>query len=142
EPSELYKDGLQRARFLPAIRLLETHLDILNVDGGTDYRLRALEQAELFHHPLDEGAFVSLKKSFDMLASEQHQVNQDVEVLGRKFKTIRLADDVVWFDFADLCQGPRSQNDYIELAKIYHAVLISNIPVMGEKTDDQARRFI
>ncbi len=142
EPSELYKDGLQRARFLPAIRLLETHLDILNVDGGTDYRLRALEQAELFHSPLDDEAVTSLQQSFESLAPEQHKVGEFVEVLGRSLKTIRLADDVVWFDFVELCHGPRSQNDYIELAKVYHAVLISNVPVMGERTDDQARRFI
>jgi len=142
EPSGLYKDGLQRARFLPAIALLNQFTKVCNVDGGIDYRLRALKQAELFYTPLDEGAQESIKKSFLSLAPEQGLQKQSIEVLGRKIETVMCADDVVWFDFYALCDGPRSQNDYIELAKIYHAVLISNVPVMGEKSDDLARRFV
>jgi cell division protein ZapE len=142
EPSGLYKDGLQRARFLPAIALLNKFTKVCNVDGGIDYRLRALKQAELFHSPLDEGAQESVKKSFYSLAHEQRIEKQSIEILGRKIETLMCADDVVWFDFYALCDGPRSQNDYIEVAKIYHAVLISNVPVMGEKSDDLARRFV
>jgi cell division protein ZapE len=142
EPSGLYKDGLQRARFLPAIALLEKHTQIVNVDGGVDYRLRTLEQAELFHSPLDDEAFSSLERSFVQLAPEQVHLEEVVEILGRPLQTVMCADDIVWFDFTTLCDGPRSQNDYIELAKLYHAVLLSNVPVMSEKTDDQARRFI
>lgn len=141
-PSELYKDGLQRQRFLPAIALLQKHTQVINVDGGVDYRLRALEQAELFHFPLDEDADKSLERSFESLSPESGSKGQEIDILGRNLKTIALADDVVWFDFYDLCDGPRSQNDYIELSRIYHAVLISNVPQMELKTDDLARRFI
>lgn len=142
QPSDLYKDGLQRTRFLPAIDLLEKHTDILNVDGGVDYRLRTLKKAELFHCPLDDSAYSSLQKSFDELAPEPGKPGEVIEILGRKLQSLMCADDIIWFDFQELCGGPRSQNDYIELARIYHAVLISNVPVMGVKTDDWARRFI
>ncbi len=141
-PDELYKDGLQRARFLPAIALLNQHTEVVNIDGGTDYRLRALERAELYHYPLDEGADQSLKSSFDSLAPEPGKKNQQIEVNGRLLLSRYCADDVIWFNFDVLCDGPRSQNDYIELARIYHAVLLGNVPQMGGDTDDQARRFI
>ena len=143
-PDGLYKDGLQRARFLPAIALLKQHTEVVNVDGGVDYRLRALEQAELYHYPLDERAQSSLRTSFESLVPDINLVafDQGLEVEGRMIPTIAVADDVVWFEFTALCDGPRSQNDYIELAREYHAVLISNVPQMGVKIDDQARRFI
>ncbi|PID43953.1 MAG: cell division protein ZapE [Gammaproteobacteria bacterium] len=141
-PDGLYKDGLQRARFLPAIALVNEHTEVINVDGGVDYRLRTLEQAELYHFPLDSGANRSLEKSYEGLAVESGGHDLDLEINSRIIKAVRRSDDVVWFEFAELCDGPRSQNDYIELAKEFHAVLISNIPVMGGDTDDQARRFI
>jgi len=141
-PDGLYKDGLQRARFLPAIELVKKHTDVVNVDGGVDYRLRTLEQAELFHFPLDEESDISLKKSFDSLAIEGGSHSLELDINGRTLKAINLADDVVWFDFKTLCDGPRSQNDYIELAREFHAVIISNVPVMGKEREDQARRFI
>lgn len=141
-PEELYKDGLQRARFLPAIDLLKAHTRVVNVDGGVDYRLRTLEQAELYHTPLDAEADVILRDSFDKLSPEAGRAEVELDIEGRKIKARHVADDVVWFDFPALCDGPRSQNDYIELSRIYHAVLISNIPQMGVKNDDVARRFI
>jgi cell division protein ZapE len=141
-PDGLYKDGLQRARFLPAIALLKRHTLVLNVDGGTDYRLRALEKAELYHFPLDAAANASLERSFKALAPEPGLPDQQLEVEGRSIRALWAADDVVWFDFLDLCDGPRSQNDYIELARSYHAVLVGNIPQMGGDREDQARRFI
>ncbi|WP_227515629.1 cell division protein ZapE [Marinobacter salinus] len=141
-PDGLYKDGLQRARFLPAIALVKKHTDVVNVDGGVDYRLRTLEQAELFHSPLDEDADVSLRKSFDALAVEAAKHSQSMEINGRKIPAQAHADDVVWFDFKDVCDGPRSQNDYIELARQFHAIIISNVPVLGGDKQDQARRFI
>ena len=141
-PEELYRDGLQRARFLPAIDLIKAHTRVVNVDGGVDYRLRTLEQAELYHSPLDAAADVILRDSFDKLSPEPGQADVDLEIEGRKIRARHVADDVVWFDFPALCAGPRSQNDYIELSRIYHAVLISNIPQMGAKNDDVARRFI
>jgi len=141
-PSKLYENGLQRQRFLPAIALIEQYTKVVNVDAGVDYRLRALEQAELFHYPLDAVATESLQASFNRLAPEPGKRWERVEVNGRYLSTQCLADDVVWFEFAELCDGPRSQNDYIELARVFHAVLISNVPQMGVDSDDQARRFV
>jgi len=141
-PDALYKNGLQRQRFLPAIELVKEHTRVLNVDAGVDYRLRALEKAELYHWPLDEAADASLQRSFDSLAPQPGMAWEKLEINGRYLSSRYLADDVVWFEFAELCDGPRSQNDYIELARIYHAVLIGNVPQMGRQTDDQARRFV
>ena len=141
-PDQLYKDGLQRARFLPAIALIKQNVDVINVDGGVDYRLRALEQAELYHSPLGAEAEASLQESFDRLAPEIPLSDQLLEIEGRNILARQIADDVAWFEFDELCDGPRSQYDYIELAKIFHAVLVSNVPVLGAGRDDQARRFI
>jgi cell division protein ZapE len=141
-PDELYRDGLQRQRFLPAIELVKHYTEVFNVDAGVDYRLRALEQAELYHYPLDREANESLQRSFVALAPEPGQQWERLEINGRYLSSRCVADDVVWFEFAELCDGPRSQNDYIELARIYHAVLLGNVPAMGAANDDQARRFI
>lgn len=143
-PDGLYKDGLQRARFLPAIDMLNRHTLVVNVDGGVDYRLRTLEQAKLYHSPLGEEADASLQASFRSLVAEQQTVRERpaIEVEGRAIPARYETDDVVWFDFMALCDGPRSQNDYIELARGYHAVLVSDIPQLDRDSDDQARRFI
>jgi cell division protein ZapE len=143
-PDGLYKDGLQRVRFLPAIELLKRHTRVVNVDGGVDYRLRALQQAELYHTPLDEGADRSLMQSFRSLVPAEGEISADVlvEIEGREIRARYIGEDVAWFHFSDLCDGPRSQNDYIELAREYHAVIISNVPGLGRENDDQARRFI
>jgi len=143
-PDGLYRDGLQRARFLPAIELLKVHTDIVNVDSGIDYRLRALEQAELFYSPLDKGAEASLQKSFQSLLADacQTQENIPLTIEGREIRTVRLCEDVAWFEFRELCDGPRSQNDYIELGKIFHAVILANVEQMSAASDDIARRFI
>ena len=143
-PDGLYRDGLQRARFLPAIALLNEHTEVVNVDGGTDYRLRSLEQAELYHWPLDSEADVSLKCSFESLVPDINEVVADfaLDIEGRRIPARFHAEDVVWCDFKALCDGPRSQNDYIEIAMEYHAVLVSDIPELTEKREDQARRFI
>ena len=143
-PDGLYKDGLQRARFLPAIALLKEHTDIVNVDSGVDYRLRALEQAELFHHPLDAEAEASLSRSFKSLLPDC-TMSQEDEVLmieNREIRAVRVCEDVAWFEFRELCDGPRSQNDYIELGKIFHAVILANVEQMSVAKDDMARRFI
>lgn len=143
-PDELYKDGLQRARFLPAIDLLNKHTLVVNVDGGVDYRLRALEQAELYHHPLGVSADESLACSFKSLVPSGAEVRsgQEIEVEGRMILCRCVSEGVIWFDFVELCDGPRSQNDYIELAREYHSVILSNVPALGREKDDQARRFV
>ena len=143
-PDDLYKDGLQRSRFLPAIALINRHTDVVNLDGGVDYRLRALEQAELYHYPLDNGAEISLQQSFNRLNPDAAHIEEGVglAIEGRQIVARKVCDDVAWFDFKALCDGPRSQNDYIELARIFHSVLISNVPQMSAGNDDQARRFI
>ena len=142
EPGNLYENGLQRQRFLPAIALVEKYTQVVNIDAGIDYRLRTLQQAELYHFPLDEGADRSIKESFTRLAPEPGKHWERLEINNRYLTCRCLADDVAWFDFAELCDGPRSQNDYIELARIFHAVLISGVPGFGADKDDQARRFI
>lgn len=142
EPGKLYENGLQRQRFLPAIALIEKYTQVVHLDGAVDYRLRTLQQAELYHFPLDEGADRSLQDSFTRLAPEPGKYWERLQINNRYLTCRCLADDVAWFDFAQLCDGPRSQNDYIELARIFHAVLISGVPAFGPDTDDQARRFI
>lgn len=143
-PDGLYKDGLQRKLFLPAIELLKEHTDVLNVDGGTDYRLRTLKQVEIFHSPLDQQAEQNLLDSFRKLAPDFKHADENykLDILGRDILARLHNDDVALFDFAELCEGPRSQNDYIELAQRFHAVLISSVPVFNGKNDDSARRFI
>jgi cell division protein ZapE len=141
-PDELYKDGLQRARFLPAIALLKAHLEILNVDGGVDYRLRYLEKAEIYHYPLDERADRVLSEAFEHVSPEPGQWGGELEVEGRLIPTRRQADGVVWFDFKAICDGPRSQADYLEIARCFHSVLISQVPVMDWQMENQARRFL
>lgn len=143
-PDGLYKDGLQRARFLPAIALIKQHTEVVNVDSGIDYRLRALEQAELFHWPLDAAAEESLEQSFRSLLPEnsKYQLNEALMIENRAIHARKVCNDVAWFEFRELCDGPRSQNDYIELGKIFAAVLLSNVEQMGVSKDDMARRFI
>jgi cell division protein ZapE len=142
EPGRLYENGLQRQRFLPVIALLEKYTRVVKVDAGVDYRLRTLQQAELYHFPLDEGADRSLLDSFSRLAPEPGKYWERLQINNRYLTCRCMADDVAWFDFAELCAGPRSQNDYIELARIFHAVLISGVPEFLPDNDDQARRFI
>ena len=143
EPQHLYENGLQRRRFLPAIELLHRHVKVLNVDGGIDHRLRVLEQAEIYHVPLDAAAESSLQDSFTRIAATESVTNnRTLRIEGRDLLARACAEGVVWFDFAVLCDGPRSQNDYIELAKLFHTVLVSDVPRFTSKIEDQARRFI
>ncbi len=142
EPDRLYENGLQRRRFLPAIELLKTHTLVHHVDGAVDYRLRVLERAEIYHSPLDSAAEQSLRGSFDALAPEKPEESPVLEIEGRPIRARLVAEDVAWFEFSELCEGPRSQNDYIELARIFHAVLISNVRRFTARNEDAARRFI
>ncbi|MCC2617834.1 cell division protein ZapE [Aestuariibacter halophilus] len=141
-PDELYRNGLQRARFLPAIDLINQNTRVINVDSGVDYRLRTLKQAEIYHHPLDEQAMVNLRTYFNQLAPEAGCEGRAITVEGRQIQTIIDADGVVMFDFRALCDGPRSQTDYMEISRCYHTVLLANVEQMGQQSDDIARRFI
>ena len=141
-PDELYKNGLQRARFLPAIDLINKHTEVINVDSGIDYRLRTLEQAEIFHSPLDADGDKHLHEYFEQLAPENYQTGEMIEVNNRKIPTRRSAEGVLSIEFSALCEGPRSQSDYIELSRCYHSVLVANVKQMGANNDDTARRFI
>lgn len=143
-PEGLYKDGLQRQRFLPAIDLLLEHTEVVNVDGGVDYRLRALQQAALYYSPLNTQSSTQLNACFNRLVADHQQIKegQPLEIDNREIQTVKVAEDVVWFEFLAICDGPRSQRDYIEVASEYHAVLVANVPQFDTANDDQARRFI
>jgi len=139
-PDELYPNGLQRANFLPAIELIKTRMDVLEVDGGADYRRRALEQVQAYHTPLGPEADAKLREVFSRVA-EVASETQELDVEGRVIPYVRRAGGVVWFEFSALCEGPRSQLDYLDLAQRFHTVILSNIPRMSAKMADAARRF-
>lgn len=141
-PDELYRDGLQRQRFIPAIDNLKRHTRVMNVDGGTDFRLRVLETAEIFHTPLDEQAEPAMRDAFERLAPDGAMEPGPIRVEGRDIPARGEGDGVAWFDFTAICEGPRSQNDYIELAHEYHSILVSDVPVMDRTRENAARRFI
>ncbi|MCG5515220.1 cell division protein ZapE [Ectothiorhodospira sp. 9100] len=141
-PDELYKDGLQRDLFLPAIRLIHEHLEVFHLDGDVDYRLRNLQQARIYHTPSDEAAREQLVNTFDTLAPDAPHDCRHIQVEDRKIPVQRCADGVVWFRFADLCEGPRSQMDYVEIAREFHSVLVADVPVMDHSMDNAARRFL
>ncbi|MGI9329919.1 MAG: cell division protein ZapE [Gammaproteobacteria bacterium] len=141
-PDELYRGGLQRQKFLPAINLIQQHTQVLAVDGGTDYRLRVLEKAEIYHAPLDDTAERNLGTYFSEIAPDAGTRGQSMEVLGRDIPTIRRADGIGWFDFAALCEGPRSQDDYIEIARCFQTVILADVPILDELRENEARRFI
>lgn len=142
KPDDLYKEGLQRQRFLPAIALIKQYTEVLNVDSGVDYRLRVLEQAEIYHYPLDEEAARGLLESFVRITPDAGEVDKVLEINGRRLQTIRCADGVIWFDFAALCNIPRAVADYIELAKCFNTVFLSDIPCMDETENDRVLRLI
>src|SRR5690554_1246006 len=140
EPETLYPDGLHRDRILPAIRLIKERMDILNVDTGTDYRRRSLEEVRMFLTPLSEETTAELKANFDRLADTAPMVPMLV-VENRELSAIALAGSIVWFDFATLCGTARSQNDYLELAGRFHTVILSDVPKMSARQASEARRF-
>ncbi len=141
-PDELYRDGLQRERFLPAIGLIKQHTEVVHIDSPVDYRLRELERAEIYHSPLDAAAQEMMRHNFEHLCTEPGVEGGTLEILGRGIPTIRCGEGVVWFDFQALCDGPRGAADYIEIAREFHTVLISGIPVLGEQDEDRARRLM
>jgi cell division protein ZapE len=141
-PEHLYRDGLQRQRFLPTIALLREHTVVLHVGGSADYRLRALERADVYQTPSGPAADERLAEFFHAIAPDEGDQGGGLELLGRRLDYLRAADGVVWFDFAQICDGPRSQDDYIELSRLYQTVLVSNVPRFDATLENQARRFI
>jgi len=140
KPDELYPDGLHRDRILPAIALLNERMEVVNVDNGTDYRRRTLENAKLYHCPLGPEADAAMTQTFNQLA-EVRDEDPVLHIENREIHSLRRAGGVVWFDFRELCMGPRSQNDYLEIASQFHTVLLSNVPYMPVNMASPARRF-
>lgn len=142
EPVNLYLNGLQRSRFLPAIELIELHTKVLRVDGKRDYRLRVLERADVYQSPADDAAEGRLAEYFGAIAPDEAAPAASITILGRAIRHRGCADGVIWFEFEELCDGPRSQDDYIELSRLYQTVLLSRVPRFDPTLENQARRFI
>ena len=139
-PDDLYPHGLHRERVLPAIELMKDKLEIIPVDGPTDYRRATLQQLHMYHHPLGPQAEAAMQRAFEQLA-EARDENPVLHLEQRELRALRRAGGVVWFDFKTLCGGPRSQNDYLELAQQFHTVLLSGVPQMPPRLASEARRF-
>jgi cell division protein ZapE len=140
-PEELYRDGLQRAKFLPAIELLQQNTRVIELGGDLDFRLRILEQSEIYHWPLDAQAHSNLKASFARFAAGL-ELNIELEFNDRPLLALSRGDGVAWFEFSELCEKPRGSIDYIEIARAFNTILISNVPQMNEVDSDMARRFV
>ena len=140
EPDGLYPNGLHRERIFPAIELLKLQLEVVNVDNGVDYRRRTLEQVKLYHQPLGATAEAELTAAFESLADAKEQAPV-LHIEHREITARRKAGGVVWFDFKWLCGGPRSQNDYLEIASRFHTIILSNVPAMPPRMASEARRF-
>ena len=140
EPSTLYPDGLQRDRLLPAIKLLQDRMDILNVDAGVDYRRLALQQLRVYMTPITDNTNGELRAAFERLSDTAPQ-DPVLTIEGRDIRAIALSGSVVWFDFVTLCGGPRSQIDYLDMASRFHTVILSDVPCMGPRHSSEARRF-
>ncbi len=139
-PDGLYPNGLHRDRILPAITLLKQKLEVIAVDAGTDYRTRKLQGLELYHTPLDDHADAALADAFGQLAEAKDE-DPLLHIEHREVRCRRRAGGVVWFDFRELCGGPRSQNDYLEIASRFHTVVLSGVPQMPPRLASEARRF-
>ena len=142
EPNNLYRDGLQRAKFLPAIDLLEQHCAVLQLQSAQDYRLRALTEAGVYFTPLGERAERLLSACFGRIAPGAKRAEPQIRINGRDIAVKRRADGVIWFEFDALCEGPRAVADYIELAQSFNTVLISGVPQFTPMMEDAARRFV
>lgn len=142
EPSELYKDGLQRARFQPAIALIERHCEVVHLLSDHDYRLRALVRSPVYRAPLDDGSEAWLDERWHALGGDDDHRDAGIVVEGRRIAVRARTQGMAWFDFAALCEGPRGSADYIEIATEFHTLLLGGIPVFDPRGDDAARRFV
>ncbi|CAN5668748.1 cell division protein ZapE [soil metagenome] len=141
-PNDLYRDGLQRVRFEPAIALIERHCALVHLDSGTDYRLRALTGSPVYRAPLDDDADAWLEIRWHALAGDDGHRDGSIELEGRRLAVRARRPGMAWFDFAALCEGPRAAADYIEIAREFHTVLLGGVPAMDGRHDDAARRFV
>jgi cell division protein ZapE len=141
EPGELYRNGLQRAKFLPAIALLQRRTRVLHLKGATDFRLRFLEQSGIFHWPLDKQAQENMSYSFQRMTAGC-ELESKLTINDRPFQAVRRGDGIIWFEFAELCEKPRSSADFIEIARAFNTVMLSNMPQLREQDSNAARRFI
>jgi len=141
-PQDLYKDGLQRQRFLPAIELIRRHVEVIHLDGGIDYRLRQLEQAPTYMDSRLPESAAALQTRFTALTGAAAAGPTTLDIEGRPMRAVNAGHGTVWFEFSELCEGPRSQNDYIELARLYDTVFIANIPLFDTFNENPARRFV
>lgn len=141
-PSQLYRDGLQRQRFLPAIKLIEQHCQVINMGGDLDYRLQFLKRSDLYQHPVGTQSRARLTSFFEAMEPDASDAAGSIEINDRSIHFMRNGESTIWFDFEQICDGPRSQNDYIEVSRLYQAVLISRVPQFTTLLENQARRFI
>ena len=140
KPDDLYPGGLHRDRILPAIALLNSRMEVLSVDNGTDYRRRTLEAVKLYHMPLGSESDAEMMQAFNALAEQQDE-DPVLHIESRQIRAWRKAGGIVWFNFKTLCGGPRSQNDYLEIASTFHTVFLSDVPRMSVRLASEARRF-
>ncbi len=141
-PAELYKNGLQRERFSPVIKLIETGTEVIELSGTTDYRLRKLKQAHTWFSPLNAASERAIEQRFNELVSTTVLIDIPLQINHRQIACRRRVDGIAWFDFYQLCCGPRASADYIELARQFHTIFVSNVPDMGENEEEWAHRFI
>ena len=142
DPPDLYRDGLQRARFLPAIELIQRHCTVLRIDSDTDYRLRALTRSPVYRAPLDEGSDAWLETRWRELGGDDGHRDAGIVLEGRRIAVRGRSPGMAWFDFDALCEGPRGANDYIEIAREFHTLLLGSVPVLDDLRNDAARRFV
>ena len=141
-PDNLYRDGLHRSRFLPAIKSIKENCEIYELNSAQDYRLRTLEQLEIFIIGKGDQGIKELESDFTELTNGESQDGQKIKILGREINTIKLAQGSLWVSFKEICEGPRSAKDYIEVCSEFHTLFVSNVPIMKGSNDDSARRFI
>lgn len=141
-PSDLYRDGLQRARFLPAIALIERHCNVIHLDSPNDYRLRALTRSPVYCAPLDADSDAWLESRWHELRGDDGHRDAGIDIDGRRIAVRARTKGMAWFDFDELCEGPRGSADYIEIATEFHTVLLGGIPAFDAQNDDAARRFV